>query len=84
MKNPRLIVGGSSVLLLVASCGGHDHVTQSLPPPSGPVTQSLSTADVLAQARQPTETTEPYVVDDGALTLTDTSDETEPASVNGA
>jgi hypothetical protein len=84
MKNPRLIVGSSSVLLLVASCGGHDHMAQNPPPPPGPTTQSLSTADVLAQARMPSETMEPYVVDDGALTLTDTSDETEPASVNGA
>lgn len=84
MKNPRLIVGSSSVLLLVASCGGHDHMAQNPPPPPGPTTQSLSTAEVLAQARQPTETTEPYVVDDGALTLTDTSDGTEPVSVNGA
>jgi hypothetical protein len=84
MKNPKLIVGGSSVLLLVASCGGHDHIAQSPPPPPGPIMQSVSTADVLAQARQPSETTEPYVVDDGAIQFTDTNEETEPVSVNGA
>ena len=83
MKNPGLIVGGSSVLLLVASCGGHDHMAQT-PPPTVPTTQSLSTADVLAQARQPAETTDPYVVNDGAIKFTDTSEETEPVSVNGA
>ena len=84
MKNPKIIIGGSSVLLLVASCGGHDHIAQSPPPPSGPVTQSISTADVLAQARQPSDTTEPYVVNDDAIAFTDTNESTEPVSVNGA
>ena len=84
MKNPRLIVGSSSVLLLVASCGGHDHIAQSPPPPPGPTTQSVSTADVLAQARMPSETTESYVVNDDAIKFTDTNEETEPVSVNGA
>jgi hypothetical protein len=84
MRNPRIIVGGSSVLLLVASCGGHDHLTATPAPPPGPTTQSISTADVLAQARQPSETTEPYAVGDDAIKFTDTSEETEPVSVNGA
>jgi hypothetical protein len=37
---------------------------------------------VLAQARQTSETTSPYPVNNGALTLTDTSDTTQPINVN--
>jgi hypothetical protein len=44
--------------------------------------QSLDTAQVLAQARETSETSTPYPVNDGALTLNDTSDTSEPISVN--
>jgi hypothetical protein len=49
---------------------------------SAVMAQSLDTAQVLAQARETSETSTPYPVNDGALTLNDTSDTSEPISVN--
>jgi hypothetical protein len=45
--------------------------------------QSLNTEKLLAQAQAPSETSAPYGVDGGALTLTDTSENSEPLSING-
>jgi hypothetical protein len=45
--------------------------------------QMLDTAQVLAQAKQTSEVDSPYQVDDGALTLTDTSDTSVPIVING-
>lgn len=70
------VVAGS----LLSACGGGGN---SGPPVSqGPQPQALDTAEVLAQARVSSETSEPYAVDDGALTLTDTSETSEPINVN--
>lgn len=69
------VVAGS----LMSACGGgdsHPPATQMQQP------QALDTSQVLAQARVTSETAEPYQVDDGALTLTDTSETSEPISVN--
>jgi hypothetical protein len=69
------VVAGS----LMSACGGGDSnppATQTQQP------QALDTAEVLAQARVTSETAEPYAVDDGALTLTDTSETSEPISIN--
>jgi hypothetical protein len=62
--------------------GGGGSVSAVAPPPSSS-TEVLDTAQVLTQARQTSETSEPYSVNDGALVLTDTSETTEPLSVNG-
>jgi hypothetical protein len=43
----------------------------------------LDTAQVLALAKQTSETSSPFAVNGGALTLTDTSDTSEPISVDG-
>jgi hypothetical protein len=70
------VVAGS----LMSACGGGGN---SGPPVSqGPQPQAPDTAEVLAQARVTSETSEPYAVDDGALTLTDTSETSEPINVN--
>jgi len=45
---------------------------------------SLDTAQVLAQARETSETSQPYAVNDGAMSLTDTSDTSAPLGINGA
>jgi hypothetical protein len=67
---------------LIGCSGGYsagNTYTPSMPPP---VAQSLDTPQVLAQAQQPSETSSPYQVADGALTLTDTSEDSEPISVD--
>jgi hypothetical protein len=44
--------------------------------------QQLDTARVLALAQQTSETSSPFQVNDGALTLTDTSDSTQAIVVD--
>ncbi len=51
-------------------------------PPPMTTGQSLNTAAVLAQARVASETALPYAVNNGLLTITDTSDATGPINVN--
>jgi hypothetical protein len=70
------VVAGS----LMSACGGGGNSTA--PVSQSPQPQALDTAEVLAQARVPSENSEPYAVDDGALTLTDTSETSEPINVN--
>jgi hypothetical protein len=68
----------------MSACGGGDNGTEAaMPPPPTVTSQSLDTAQVVAQARHTSETSSPYPVNDGALVLTDTSDTTEPISING-
>jgi hypothetical protein len=44
--------------------------------------QQLDTAQVLALAQQTSETSSPFQVNDGALTLTDTSDSTPAIGID--
>jgi hypothetical protein len=71
------VVAGS----LMSACGGG---VNAPPPPVSqmPQPQALDTEQVLVQARVTSETSEPYPVDDGLLTLTDTSETSEPIGVN--
>jgi hypothetical protein len=68
----------------ISACGGgNGQAAAVMPPPPSVTSQSLDAVQVLAQARQASETSSPYSVNDGALVLTDTSDTSEPISVNG-
>ncbi len=73
---------------LVSGCGGGDHgQTSGGGMGSGgggtmPSSVSLSTGDVLTLAQKTSETASPYAVDGGALMLTDTSETSEPLSIN--
>jgi hypothetical protein len=67
----------------ISACGGGNGQAAVMPPPTSVTSQSLDAVQVLAQARQASETSSPYSVNDGALVLTDTSDTSEPISVNG-
>jgi hypothetical protein len=77
-------------LLGISGCGGGSPAGSSPsappppPPPPPPTSQSLDTSQVLMQAKQTSETSSPYPVDNGALTLTDTSETSAPISVNSA
>jgi len=71
-------------------CGGGDEgmnaaasAPAAAPAAAAPTIQSLDTAQVLAQARESSETGSPYTVDGGMLSLTGTSDATEPLAIDG-
>jgi hypothetical protein len=71
----------------LSACGGGGSGTEAAAPP-GQTTppaqaQSLDTAQVQALAEKPSETASPFPVDNGLLTLNDTSETTEPIAVNG-
>ena len=71
---------------LLSACGSNHNSTpptSSQTPPPSSSNQMLDTAQVLALAQQSSETSMPFAVNGGALTLTDTSETSEPASVNG-
>jgi len=68
----------------ISACGGGDYGQAAAMTPPSLSSQSLDTAQVLAQARQNSEASLPYLVNAGALVLTDTSDTTEPVGINGA
>jgi hypothetical protein len=88
MKDKTVILAGAAAVgcLALAACGSGDTTAPSLPMVSnpGPATQELNTADVLALARKPSETSSPIVVDGGAVAVTPVNDETgEPTVVDG-
>jgi|SRR5580698_9627867 hypothetical protein len=95
-RNIALVTSVGVALGLLGGCGGADNGppvssmssgssgSSGSSAPTGPTAtqQSLDTQEVLAQAQQPSETSSPYVVDDGLLVLTDTSDTTAPISID--
>jgi hypothetical protein len=79
------LVVAAAILVSAAGCGGSGDSPPSATASSSPQTpqaqvhsQSLDTAQLLEQARRSSEIADPYAVDSGALTLTDTSDSTDP------
>jgi hypothetical protein len=84
VKHKMAILGVAAITAgSISACGGDNGQAMTMSPPPI-VNQSLDTAQVLAQARQTSEISAPYTVNGGALVLTDTSDTTEPVSINGA
>jgi hypothetical protein len=85
MKHSMVIFGMVAAASgALSGCGGDSGGAAAGAPAPASAVQSLDTAQVLVQAREPTETGDPYPVNNGALVLTDTSDTTEPFSINGA
>ena len=68
---------------LVSGCGNEQGQSPAATAPPISTSQSLNTEKVLAQAQMPSETATPYAVNTGALTLTDTSETSEPVSIDG-
>lgn len=67
---------------LVAACSNNDHPNGSLAPVPVPQTpQALDTAQVLALAQKTSETANPFAVNGGLVTFTDTSETTSPIVV---
>jgi hypothetical protein len=79
-------VVGLSAGLLAAGCSSNNGSSASVaptPPPSPPpATAQDDTAQVLSLAQQTSETTAPFAVNGGALTITGTSETTAPVPVN--
>ena len=67
----------------LSACGDGGHDTASLPGPPASQQQNLDTAQVLALAQKPSETATAVNVNAGMLELTDTSETSEPITVNG-
>jgi hypothetical protein len=79
MKRTIAVIA-TAALVVAAVTACHDHGSTGSSESTGP--QSIGTAQVLDQARHTTETGSPYPVNDRALTLTDTSETSEPIGVN--
>jgi hypothetical protein len=80
--NSRLLVLGAVGLCIGLIAGCHvDHHGASTPPTMPPTSQSLDTAQVLALAQQTSETSAPFGVNGGAVTLDDTSETSAPIAV---
>jgi hypothetical protein len=90
MKRIALMIGTAVMsCVLMAGCGGSNHTpvqTSGGPPPPPPPapTKDLDTAAVLAIVQtQTSETSDPFEVDNGAIAVTPTGDETSaPLSVD--
>jgi hypothetical protein len=87
MKPNSILVAVSALIAgALAGCGASGGspvaTTQAAMPPAQSHSQSLDTEQVLGQARKTSESADPYPVNAGALTLTDTSDSSEPIAVN--
>lgn len=80
-KVAALSVVGMTATLITA-CGHDDKTTMNPPPPPPPTVQSLDTAAVLAMAMMSSETSDPIMVNEGVVVLTDTSETTEPISID--
>jgi hypothetical protein len=81
MKGKIAVVTGVGVALgLVSACGGNDN--SSGMHGSMPTAMALDTSQVLALAKVSSETSSPTEIDGGMVTLTDTSDTSEPVEVN--
>lgn len=78
-----ILAGGALAASLVSGCGGGGSGGTTAPPPTPPPTSNLAlnTEEVLALALQPSESQAPLPVDDGGVTITDTSDTTAPIAV---
>lgn len=91
MKAISAVLIGTAVLsggTMLAGCGGSHHGSAppvtTMPPPPPPQTKNLDTAAVLAIVQtQTSETADPFEVDNAAVAVTPSGDETSaPIDVN--
>jgi hypothetical protein len=91
-RNIALIGAAAFAAAALTACGGGNDsagnstgTSSSSSSSSGGTSsaQQLDTAQLLALARNPSETALPFEVNDGMLVLTDDSDTAEAISVNG-
>jgi hypothetical protein len=80
MNSKPLLWGAVGLTAALAAACHDDH--PSAPAPMQPTSQSLDTAQVLALAKETSETSSPLAVNGGALTLNDTGETSTPIAVN--
>jgi hypothetical protein len=80
----RLVMFGLAAILAgsLSACGDSGAPAVSMTPPPG-TNQGLDTAQVLAEARASSETSDPYAVNSGVVYFTDTLDTTDAAVITG-
>jgi hypothetical protein len=83
MKRKTVLVGAAALAAASLSACGDHAASGSMSMATTPTAQELDTAQLLALAQKTSEVSAPIQVDDGALTLTDTSETTAAISVNG-
>jgi hypothetical protein len=82
MKRTLVVIGAAAITAAALAACGHDHgPSGTVTPP--PTSQALSTIQVYGLAIHPSEVSAPIAVNDGAVTITDTSETSAPISVNG-
>jgi len=88
-RNGILIAVAAILTGTLAGCDGGSAMSgaaasaaQSQPPQPQEHAQSLDTLQLLEQAREVSNTADPYLVNGGALRLTDTSESSDPILVN--
>jgi hypothetical protein len=81
----RLVMFGLAAIVAgsVSACGGSGYSAGSTTPPPPNPNQGLDTAQVLAQSRETSETSDPYAVNSGVVYFTDTLDTTDAAVITG-
>jgi hypothetical protein len=77
-----MIATAAAGVAALSGCGGSDEFAGMSPPPTTPAGRGLVTSQVLAQARQSSESSDPYVVNDGAVSLLDSSETTIPITLD--
>ena len=77
MKSKLLLLGAAG-LCVVAVVACHDDNHSAPPAAATAQPQALDTAQVLAMAQKTSETSAPIPVDNGGVTLTDTSETSAP------
>ena len=88
MKRKIVVIGVFAAVAGILSACGHDHSGGS-PPPSPPTPPpstnvNVTTSELLTgYAEKPSETAPPILVNGGVFTISDTSETTNPITVNG-
>ena len=81
----RLVMFGLAAILVgsLSACGDSGGPAVSMTPPPPSTSQGLDTAQVLAESRATSETSDPYAVNSGVVYLTDTLDTTDATVISG-
>jgi hypothetical protein len=86
MKRKTVVIGVASAVAVILSACGNDHSGGSPPvtPPPTSTNVSVTTSELLTgYAEKPSETASPILVNGSMFTISDTSETTNPISVNG-
>jgi hypothetical protein len=80
MKRKYLLLGVAAfAATILSACGGSDENAQTA---AVPAPQSIDTGQVLELAKITSNNTQPFAVNNGALVIDDTSETSQPISIN--